>query len=354
MKRIGVLTSGGDAPGMNAAIRAVVRRALDQDMSVVGFKRGYNGILMRSPDQRDDFEIMTASSVSNRIHRGGTFLMTARCLDFLDVENQKKAIKNMKTIGVEGLVCIGGDGTYKGAEALNKLGFPTVGVPGTIDNDLAYTDFTIGFDTALNTACDCINRIRETSDSHERASLITVMGRNCGDIALHTALSCGAEIYMVPEIPWNIEEVAERVKWGVLRGKRSMILVFAEGALSSLTTNVEELISQHEGLKDIDVNELDSHQIARIIEVLSGHETRSTVLGYLQRGGSPSARDRLLGSMLGAHAVDLLHKDVSGVAVGVRGNDLIEVPFADVQKGTHAADTGIAELVDVMAVMTRS
>ena len=354
MKRIGVLTSGGDAPGMNAAIRAVVRRALDQEMSVVGFKRGYNGILMRSPDQRDDFEIMTASSVSNRIHRGGTFLMTARCLDFLDVENQKKAIKNMKTIGVEGLVCIGGDGTYKGAEALNKLGFPTVGVPGTIDNDLAYTDFTIGFDTALNTACDCINRIRETSDSHERASLITVMGRNCGDIALHTALSCGAEIYMVPEIPWNIEEVAERVKWGVLRGKRSMILVFAEGALSSLTTNVEELISQHEELRDIDVNELDSHQIARIIEVLSGHETRSTVLGYLQRGGSPSARDRLLGSMLGAHAVDLLRKDIGGVAVGVRGNDLIEVPFADVQKGVHAADTGIAELVDVMAVMTRN
>jgi len=353
MKRIGVLTSGGDAPGMNAAIRAVVRRALDLDMSVVGFKRGYNGILMRSPDHRDDFEIMTAASVSNRIHRGGTFLMTARCQEFLDVENQKKAIHNMRSIGVEGLVCIGGDGTFKGAEALNNLGFPAVGVPGTIDNDLAYTDYTIGFDSALNTACECINRIRETGDSHERASLITVMGRNCGDIALHTALSCGAEIYMVPELPWSLEEVAERVKWGVLRGKRSMILVFAEGALSSLTTNVEQLITKHEALHDIDANELDSHQIARIIEVLSGHETRSTVLGYLQRGGSPSARDRLLGSMLGAHAVDMLHRDLGGVAVGVRGSEMINVPFADVQKGTHAADTGIAELVDVMAVMTR-
>ena len=354
MKRIGVLTSGGDAPGMNAAIRAVVRTALDLEMSVVGFKRGYNGILMRSPDQRDDFEILTASSVSNRIHRGGTFLMTARCNEFLDVENQKRAIKNMKTIGVEGLVCIGGDGTYKGAEALNKLGFPTVGVPGTIDNDLAYTDYTIGFDTALNTACECINRIRETSDSHERASLITVMGRNCGDIALHTALSCGAELYMVPEIPWSIEEVAERVKWGVLRGKRSMILVFAEGAMSSLTTNLSELITQHEDLKDMDISDIDSHQIARIIELLSGHETRSTVLGYLQRGGSPSASDRTLGTRLGAHAVELLHKDISGVAVGVRGMDLIEVPFADVQKGVHAADAGIARLVDVMAVMTRA
>ena len=354
MKRIGVLTSGGDAPGMNAAIRAVVRTALNLDMSVVGFKRGYNGLLMRSPDQREDFEILTASSVSNRIHRGGTFLMTARCLDFLDVENQKKAIKNLKTIGVEGLVCIGGDGTYKGAEALSMLGYPTVGVPGTIDNDLAYTDYTIGFDTALNTACECINRIRETSDSHERASLITVMGRNCGDIALHTALSCGAELYMIPEIPWSIEEVAERVKWGVLRGKRSMILVFAEGAMSSLTTNLPELFAQYEALKDMDPNDVDSHQIARIIEVLSGHETRSTVLGYLQRGGSPSASDRTLATRLGARAVELLQQDIGGMAVGVRGMDIIEVLFADVQKGTHAADTGIADLVDVMAVMTRA
>ena len=355
MKRIGVLTSGGDAPGMNAAIRAVVRTALDLEMSVVGFKRGYNGVLMRSPDQREDFEILTASSVSNRIHRGGTFLMTARCLDFLKEEQQKQAIQNLKTLGVEGLVCIGGDGTYKGALALSKLGFPTVGVPGTIDNDLAYTDYTIGFDTALNTACECINRIRETSDSHERASLITVMGRNCGDIALHTALSCGAELYMVPEIPWSLEEVSERVKWGVLRGKRSMILVFAEGALQSLTTDLEKLCSEREELKDIVVrgNVVSSAQIALIIEKLSGHDTRSTVLGYIQRGGSPSARDRLLATQFGARAVDLLAQDKSGVAVGIRGNDLIEVPFADVQKGDHAADRGLLELVDIMSVMTR-
>lgn len=355
MKRIGVLTSGGDAPGMNAAIRAVVRTALDKEMSVVGFKRGYNGLLMHSPDQRDDFEILTASSVSNRIHRGGTFLMTARCTDFLNVENQKAAIRNLKTIGVEGLVCIGGDGTFKGAQALSQLGFPTVGVPGTIDNDLAYTDYTIGFDTALNTACECINRIRETGDSHERASMITVMGRNCGDIALHTALSCGAELYMVPEIPWSIREVAERVKWGVMRGKRSMILVFAEGAMSSLTDDLSELLAENPKLSDIDVNEVDSHQVARIIEVLSGHETRSTVLGYLQRGGSPSAKDRILGTQFGAHAVELLHDDVCGVAVGVQGTRLVEVPYADVQKGNgHAVDTGIAQLVDVMAVMTRA
>lgn len=353
MKRIGVLTSGGDAPGMNAAIRSVVRTALHHEMSVVGFKRGYNGVLMRSKSQSDDFEILTARSVSDKIHRGGTFLMTARCTDFLDVECQKQAISNLRALGIEGLVCIGGDGTYKGAEALNKLGFPTIGVPGTIDNDLAYTDFTIGFDTALNTACDCLNKIRETSDSHERASLITVMGRNCGDIALQTALACGAEIVMVPEIPWSLEEVAERVKWGVLRGKRSMILIFAEGALSSLTSDIPAICASHPELKNISLGRISGDQIAMIIEALSGHETRSTVLGYIQRGGSPSAQDRLLASRLGAYAADLLHEDKSGVAVGVSGNQLINVPFADVQKGLHAADTGVNKLVDIMAVMTR-
>lgn len=353
MNRIGVLTSGGDAPGMNAAIRSVVRTALDLDMSVVGFKRGYNGLLMRSKDQNDDFEILTARSVSDKIHRGGTFLMTARCLEFLEPETQRQAVKNLRALGIEGLVCIGGDGTYKGAQALNDLGFPTVGVPGTIDNDLAYTDFTIGFDTALNTACECLNRIRETSDSHERASMITVMGRNCGDIALNTALACGAEIVMVPEKPWSLEEVAERVKWGVLRGKRSILIIFAEGALSSLTSDLAAICARYENLKDISVRHVTSSQIAMIIEALSGHETRSTVLGYIQRGGSPSARDRLLAIRLGAYAVELLHRDISGVAVGERGLKPVHVPFEDVQKGTHAVDEGLSQLIDVMAVMTR-
>ena len=222
-----------------------------------------------------------------------------------------------------------------------------------IDNGMAYTDFTIGFDTALNTACDCLNKIRETSDSHERASMLTVMGRNCGDIALHTALTCGAEICMIPEIPWDIVEVAERVKWGVLRGKRSMIIVFAEGALSSLTTDLEKLCAEHEELHDIvpHHNMITSSQIAMIIETLSGHETRSTVLGYIQRGGSPSARDRLLATQLGAHAAELLAADRGGLAVGIRGTRLIEVPFSDVQKGDHAADTGLNDLVNVMAVI---
>lgn len=349
-QKIAILTSGGDAPGMNAAIRAVVRAALYFDMEVYGVQDGYLGL------KENNIHQLTAGDVGDIIHRGGTMLGTARLPEFAsDPEVRKQCYKSLQDLGIDGLVVCGGDGSYRGANLMYKeSGIKVVGLPGTIDNDLAYTDYTIGFDTALNTACECINRIRETSDSHERASLITVMGRNCGDIALHTALSCGAELYMVPEIPWSIEEVAERVKWGVLRGKRSMILVFAEGAMSSLTTDLKELCAQHPQLGDIDVDEIDSHQIARIIQVLSGHETRSTVLGYLQRGGSPSAKDRILGTQLGAHAVELLHKDVSGVAVGVRGMNVMEVPFADVQKGPHAADSGIAELVDVMAVMTRA
>ena len=352
MKRIGVLTSGGDAPGMNAAIRAVVRTCLQNEMSVIGFKRGYNGVLMRSKDEHDDFEILTSRSVSDKIHRGGTFLRTARCLDFLKPEYQQQAVENLRILGVEGLVCIGGDGTYKGAAALNALGVPTIGVPGTIDNDLAYTDYTIGFDTALNTACECINRVRETSDSHERASLITVMGRNCGDIALHTAFACGAEMVMVPEIPWSIEEIAERVKWGVLRGKTSMIIVFAEGAMQSQTADIGKICAEHEKLSHISTEHLTSSQIAEIIEVLSGHETRATVLGYIQRGGSPSGRDRILAGRLGSRAVELLRDDQGGLAVGERGNRIIEVPLSDVQIGEHASDTEIADLINVMAVMT--
>ena len=351
MRRIGVLTSGGDAPGMNAAVRAVVRSAIYHDMSVVGFKRGYNGLLMRSEEQREDFEILTARSVSDKIHRGGTFLRTARCTEFLEEKVQRQAVENLRALGIEGLICIGGDGTYAGADKLNQLGLPTIGVPGTIDNDLAYTDYTIGFDTALNTACECLNKIRETSDSHERASMLTVMGRNCGDIALHTALTCGAEIVMIPEMPWDIVEVAERVKWGVLRGKRSMIIVFAEGALSSLTTDLDEVFDRYPSLNDYIPNRrlTTASQIARVIETISGHETRSTVLGYIQRGGSPSARDRLLATQFGSHAVELLKEDRGGLAVGLRGTQIIEVPFADVQKGEHAAVVGLIDLINVMA-----
>ena len=348
MQRIAVMTSGGDAPDMNAAVRAVVRAAIHYDMSVVGFKRGYNGMLMRSRDTHDDFDIMTRKSVSDKIHRGGTFLMTARCLDFHKPECQKQVIQNMHLLGVEGVIGIGGDGTFAGLKALADQGFPTIGIPGTIDNDLEYTDFTIGFDTALNTACECINRVRETSDSHERASLITVMGRNCGDIAVHTALACGAEYVMVPEAPWSIEEIAERIKWGVLNGKRSTILVMAEGAFASLTSDVNAICAQHEELKDIATDTMTGFKLASIIEALSGQETRATVLGYIQRGGSPSAQDRILGSRFGARAVELLKEDTYGRAIGIRENRIIDVPFSEAVGHPQPLNRPLMDLVGIL------
>ena len=349
MKRIGVLTSGGDAPGMNATVRAVVRAALRHEMSVVGFKRGYNGVLMKSSQQTDDFTMLTGRSVSDKIHRGGTFLMTARCLEFKELACQKKAIDNLNLLGVEGLVCIGGDGTFHGANALKELGFPVIGVPGTIDNDLDYTESTIGFDTALNTAIDCVNRIRETSDSHERASIITVMGRNCGDIAVNTALACGAEEVIIPEKPWRLEEVADQVRWGVMKGKRSMIMVFAEGAINSLQSDVAALCEKYPQLSDISAEHLTSSQIARMIEAISGHETRATVLGYTQRGGSPTAADRILASRLGAFASSLLKEDKHGVAVGVRGGTLITEPIEHAMHGRATANEELLSLIDLLS-----
>ncbi len=334
---------------MNAAIRAVVRAGLDEGMSVIGFLRGYNGLLMRSEEEKDDFRLMTSRSVSDKIHRGGTFLMTARCAEFLQLEVQKRAVENLRTLGVEAMVCIGGNGTFAGAAALNDLGMPVIGIPGTIDNDLAYTDLTIGFDTALNTACGCVNRIRDTSDSHERASLVTVMGRDCGEIAVHTALACGAEIVMIPERPWSVEEVADQVRWGVMKGKNSMILIFAEGAVNSLTSDVAALSAQYPALEELSSHRLTSSQVALMIEVLSGHDTRATVLGYTQRGGSPSAQDRILAGRLGHYAVQLLAGDAGGLAVGIREGKLIHVPIREAVKDTREANGELMALLSTLS-----
>jgi 6-phosphofructokinase 1 len=343
------MTSGGDAPGMNAAIRAVVRAALSYDMSVIGFRRGYNGMMMRSKDSMDDFLMLTGRSVSGKIHRGGTFLNTARCLEFKEPEVQKKVVANLKMLGVEGMVLIGGDGTFRGGKDLASLGYPVVGIPGTIDNDLNYTDTTLGFDTALNTACECLNRIRETSDSHERASLVTVMGRNCGDIAVHTALACGAEIVLIPEVKWSLEDVAEKVKWAALKGKSSMIIIVAEGAFSSMTSDLKSLCESNEKLAGVLDQQMDSGQLARIIEALSGHDTRATVLGYIQRGGSPSAADRILATRMGQRAVELLRDDRYGVVLGMRENRMIEVPIAEARNRGGEFNKELYNMIDTVS-----
>lgn len=294
MKTIGVLTSGGDAPGMNAAIRAVVRMGIYKNIKVMGIKRGYNGLINGEIYQLD------RSSVSDIIQRGGTMLHTARCEEFKTEEGRRKAASVLKVFGIEGLVIIGGDGSFMGAQKISELGYPSIGVPGTIDNDLAYTDYTIGFDTAVNTVLDAINKIRDTSTSHERVSIIEVMGRRCGDIALHAGLAGGSESIIVPEVHTSVDEVCKMVLEGKQRGKVHNIILLAEGV-----GHAEEL--------------------AKSVQDITGIDARVTVLGYIQRGGSPSAFDRVLASKLGARAVELLAENSSSRVVGVKGSTVIDV-----------------------------
>jgi len=278
---IGVLTSGGDAPGMNAAIRSVVRIATGKGLKVMGIRRGYNGLI------NGDIFPMDRRSVSDIIQRGGTMLQTARCLEFLQPEGQQRGAEICKVFGIDGLVVIGGDGSFKGAEKLADLGINTIAIPGTIDLDIACTDYTIGFDTAVNTAMDAINKIRDTSTSHERCSIVEVMGRRAGYIALWCALNSGAELALIPEKPiLSDEDIVRMILENKQRGKKHFLIVAAEG-----------------------VGGLD--KLAKTIEQITGMETRASILGHLQRGGSPTAVDRMHASMMGSHAVELL---ISGKA----------------------------------------
>lgn len=273
---IGVLTSGGDAPGMNAAIRSVVRVACARGIKVMGINKGYNGLLT------GDVVELTPRSVSDIIQRGGTILQTARCLEFIKPEGQARGAEMCKVFGIDGLVVIGGDGSFQGAEKLANLGINAIGVPGTIDLDIACTDYTIGFDTAVNTAMDAINKIRDTSTSHQRCSIVEVMGRNAGYIALWCGISSGAEIVLIPEKErLSDEDIIKKILENRHNGKKNCLIIIAEGVGGS-------------------------EELAKKIEEVTGIETRATILGHLQRGGSPTAVDRVHASMMGAKAVDLL------------------------------------------------
>ncbi len=291
---IGVLTSGGDAPGMNAAIRAVVRIALSKGMKVKGIQRGYSGLL------NEEIIDMDAISVADIIQRGGTILYTARCEEMRTPEGQKKAADICKKHGIEGLVVIGGDGSFQGAQKLAHLGINTIGVPGTIDLDIACTDYTIGFDTAVNTAMEAIDKIRDTSTSHERCSVIEVMGRSAGYIALWCGIANGAEDILLPE-RWNGEEdkLINHIKETHAKGKKHHIVINAEGIGNS-------------------------QALATKIEKETGMETRATILGHLQRGGSPTCKDRVYASLMGAYAVDLLAKGESNRVVAYANGKYVD------------------------------
>lgn len=318
MRKIAVLTSGGDAPGMNAAVRAVVRKAVFEGAEVVGVRRGYAGLTA------GEFIPLGVSSVADIIHRGGTILYSARSERFRSPAGQQEALQALRGAGVNGLVVIGGDGSMRGAQALLDQGLPTVGVPGTIDNDIYGTDHSIGFDTAVNTVIEAINRIRDTATAHDRTFVIEVMGRESGFIALAAGLAGGAESILVPERAVSLEHIAERIQRGRERGKRHSLIVVAEGAGSGF-------------------------EIGRQIEQRLGLETRVTVLGHIQRGGAPTAVDRLLASRFGARAVEMLLAGRFGAMTGMRGDALVEVPFAEVFSRQKEIDAEMLALAGVLA-----
>ncbi|MBU5675026.1 6-phosphofructokinase [Alkaliphilus sp. MSJ-5] len=319
MKKIAVLTSGGDAPGMNAAIRAVVRSGIYNDVKVMAIKQGFNGLI------NANIEEMNLSSVADIIHRGGTILRTARSEEFRTEEGQRKALNVINVLGIEGIIVIGGDGSFKGAKKLNDLGIPTIGVPGTIDNDLGYTDYTIGFDTSINTVIDAISKIRDTSTSHGRANIIEVMGRHCGDIALMAGLAGGAESIIVPEVGFNVDQVCNKLLKGRNRGKLHSIIILAEGVGGAV-------------------------EMSKEIEDKTGIETRATILGHIQRGGSPTASDRILASKMGAKAVDLLLQGVGNRVVGVNGKKLIDMDIDEALSIKSNFDMETYELAKILSI----
>lgn len=319
MRKIGVLTSGGDSPGMNAAVRAVVRKAIYHDLEVAGIYHGYQGLI------EGTIKDLQLGDVGDIIQRGGTTLYSARCLEFKEEAGQLKGIEQLKKHGIEGLVVIGGDGSYRGAEALTKHGYPCVGVPGTIDNDIAGTDYTIGFDTALNTVIDSIDKIRDTATSHDRSFIIEVMGRDAGDLALWAGLAGGAETILIPEDPFDIDEIARRLKRGRNRGKKHSIIVVAEGVMSG---------------QDLQKQLLEKADISAHV----------SVLGHIQRGGSPTARDRVLASQMGAKAVELLLNGQGGKAVGIRNQEVIGYDFDEVFAKGHDFNKDMYKLSNELSI----
>lgn len=320
VKRIGVLTSGGDAPGMNAAVRAVVRSAIAKGIKVYGIKRGYNGLI------DDEVEEMNLRSVSDIIHRGGTILYTARSPEFKTEEGMQKAMDTCHRHGIDGVVVIGGDGSYRGARDLSLRGVPCVGIPGTIDNDISSTDYTIGFDTAMNTAMEMVDKLRDTTQSHERCSVVEVMGRRAGYLALQTGVAVGATSILVPEVPFDLEkDVVAKMRQTQLSGKKHFIIVVAEG-----------------------VGKVD--QIAKEIEALTGIESRATVLGHVQRGGSPTVMDRVRASQMGHKAVELLSQDIGNRVVCYKNDAIIDCDIYEALAMTKPFDNELYAIASEIGI----
>lgn len=297
-KKIGVLTSGGDSPGMNAAVRAVTRTAIFKGFKVIGIRRGYNGLLNR------DMVELKVRDVSDIIQRGGTAIFTARCPEFKEWANVQKAADICREENMTGVVVIGGDGSFRGAADLSKAGIPCVGLPGTIDNDIQCSEYTIGYDTAMNTVVQMVDKLRDTCQSHDRCAVVEVMGRHAGHIALNTGIACGATAVLVPEVKWELKEVIERILEERGTGKKQFIIVVAEGVGNT-------------------------NEIAKTIEKETGIESRATILGHVQRGGSPTVRDRVVASEMGYYAVELLEKGIGNRVVGMKDGKVYDVDIQE-------------------------
>lgn len=319
VRQIGVLTSGGDAPGMNAAIRAVVRQSIYMGYKVRGIRRGFAGLFARRVVR------LELSSVADIIKMGGTILRTARAQEMLQADGIAKAASVLTSLGIDGLVVIGGDGSLRAALALHRAGVSVVGIPASIDNDIAGIDAAIGFDTAVNTVVEAMDRLRDTASAHERVFVLEVMGRDSGAIALAAGLAGGAEAILIPEVPADFDQIAQRLKRSRARGKRHSLVVVAEGAGGA-------------------------GPVATALQTLTGFDIRVTILGHLQRGGSPTALDRILAGRLGTHAVAVLERGDSGVMVGLQGGQPVELDLADVVSTPRLPDLALAALAEVLAI----
>lgn len=320
MKTIGVLTSGGDAPGMNAAIRAVVRAGCENGFRVMGIRRGYNGLMY------GDMYEMNLRSVSNIINRGGTILYSARSPEFKTEEGMQKAIDVCKQMDMQGVVVIGGDGSFRGARDLSLRGVPCVGIPGTIDNDIACSDYTIGYDTAMNTVMENVDRLRDTSESHDRCSVVEVMGRRAGYIALNSGIACGATTILIPEVDFDFEkDVIDRMRRTQKTGKRHFIIIVAEGI-----GGVDEM--------------------AKRIQEETGVESRATILGHVQRGGSPTVRDRVVGSTMGCRAVELLKQGIGNRVIALQKGELVDYDIFEALNMTKTIDLDLYKLAHEISI----
>jgi len=347
MRKIGVLTSGGDSPGMNAAVTSVARSASLYGIPLIGIKRGYNGLLRKSTNIRDDLQELYLDTVLDIADESGTYLRTARCDEFRDPKYREIAVNTLHAMEIDGLVVIGGDGSFNGAKCLCEMGIPTIGIPGTIDNDLAYTEMTLGFDTAVNVCVESVRRIRATSRSHDRPAVVEVMGRHCGDIALTTAVSTGSEIVIVPEVKWRVQDIAKQLNKQLAKGNSRATIILAEGCYDSMAPfDLYGYLTTH-GKPCYEGEPMSAVRFASVMKRMCGMvEARATIIGYTQRGAEPTARDSAFAFEAGNLAVKLLRDGVANQVVGMKNGRVTYMPIDEALSAERHFNRPLFDLVN--------